>query len=164
MPSQKSLQPATRWTVGRAAREFRMAVPTLQRRLGDMGQEAGADGCFSSYQLRLAFQGDVTAARLAKSSAETKLIEAKLGVIERTYLKRGALTIALANSYNHMRRIIDRSGIPAEMRETLLIELGASPDALLSSLPNDGGEIVKGRGPKPRRKQHANGTHTGSVI
>jgi hypothetical protein len=135
--------------------EFRIGKTTLVRRIEDCGLEPGPDGCFSGYQIRQLLESnrDVIASRRDKMEAEASLARARVAVIEKVYLRRDKLAIALANTYQYMRKVIERSGLAEASRVALLRALGAGPEALLegigeSLVENDG---APGRGKRGRR-------------
>jgi hypothetical protein len=122
-----------RWTIGRMKEEFGIGQVTLSKRLTDCGIEPEADGCYSGRQVRQLLEKGtaVNRARLAKMEAETALARAKTAVIEREYLRRDRLELALLGSYSHIRRVIERSPLPERDKIAIYRLLGASPDALL---------------------------------
>src|SRR5262249_25183501 len=122
-----------RWTVGRIAEEFRLGRPAIAKRLTDIGIEPEADGCYSGTQVRQLLEkgSGINKARLLKMEAETALAKARTAVIEREYLSREKLELALLTVYGHTRRIIERSPLAERDKIAIYRLLGASPEALM---------------------------------
>jgi len=129
MPEQALI----RWTIGRMKEEFGIGQATLAKRLSECGIEPETDGHYSGRQVRALLEKGtpINRARLLKMEAETALAVAKTAVIEKEYLKRDALELALLAAYGHVRRVIERSPIPDRDKIAIYRQLGATPEALL---------------------------------
>jgi hypothetical protein len=152
--------PQIRWSLNDIIYEFRIDRRTLLRRLEETKIQAEPDGTYSSPQVRELFEGGMAALRRAKVQAETRVLDLKAGVIERNYLKRRDLEIALAAEYNGIRRIIERSKLSQADKRQLLLMLGKSPDAMLreNTSPGRRTSAVEPQRERPKRRTvNANG-------
>jgi hypothetical protein len=102
--------------------EFGIGQATLVRRLHDCAIEPEEDGCYSGRQVRALLEKGtpINRARLAKMAAETKLALARTGVIEKEYLRRDQLELALLTAYGHVRRVIDAQALPIGTRSPFI--------------------------------------------
>jgi hypothetical protein len=136
------------------AEEFRLGRSTITKRLTDIGIEPESDGCYSGIQVRQLLEkgSGINRARLLKMEAETALAIAKTAVIEKEYLKRSELEMALLNSYGHVRRIIERSNMPERDKVSIYRLLGAAPEALLRDAPTIEKPSTATNGKRPVRR------------
>jgi hypothetical protein len=120
---------------------------------------------------------DIVSSRLAKMEAEAAMARAKTAVIEKAYLRRDKLALALTNGYQYMRKVIERAGLPEASRVALLRALGAGPEALLEGIGPDepaGNGLGAARPRGKRGKQRVSRTtendngrahhHTGTTL
>jgi hypothetical protein len=96
--------------------------------------EPEEDGFYSGWRVRELLEkgSPIAAARLHKMEAETALAQAKTAIIEREFLHKDKLALALASTYGHMRRVVDRSTLPPASKVALLKLFGAGPEALIA--------------------------------
>jgi hypothetical protein len=122
-----------RWSISRMKEEFGIGQVTLTKRLSECGIEPEPDGCYSGRQVRALLEKGtpINRARLAKMEAETALAIAKTRVIEKEYLRRDQLELALLGAYGHVRRVIERSPLPNRDKIAIYRLLGATPEALM---------------------------------
>jgi len=136
--------------------EFGIGQATLVKRLSECGIEPEADGCYSGKQVRALLEKGtpINRARLAKMEAETALAIAKTAVIEKAYLRKEELELALLASYGHVRRVIERSSMPERDKVSIYRLLGATPEALLKDADPIEKAVKNTNGKRALRRGH----------
>jgi len=155
-----------RWSIARMEGEFGIGNVTLAQRLSDLGIEPEADGCYSGQQVRLLLEkgGGINRARLLKMEAETELAKARTAVIDREYLPREKLELALLTVYGHTRRIIERSPLPERDKVSIYKLLGASPEALMRGEGGPGDDYSEVQGSEKRHKRTKSNRRRGNGV
>ena len=87
-----------RWTIGRAASEWRIDPKTLTSRIKAAGVVPGADGFFSTLDIHRSINGDIDAERLRKTREEADRLELE------NAKERGTL-IEIESVYKHFEGV-----------------------------------------------------------
>jgi hypothetical protein len=137
-----------RWNVEVASREFRLAVNTLRKSLGQSGAEPDAGGCFTTGQIVAALFDDLRAEKLATQRQLTRRYELDNLITEGRVLDKAPLMAALSAIADAMVSRIMASGLSRNEKEDVLKELSSVPIALeevtarQSRLPRRNGQKV----------------------
>ena len=117
-----------KWNLTEISLEFEIKISWLQSRFKMANESPDSQGFYTSVQVKRALQGNNLAdVRERKMQAETELAEAKRMLIDKEYLKKGPLEIALSHEYSLLRRIIERARMDESSRVALLNNLVNRP-------------------------------------
>lgn len=118
-----------RWTISRAALEFRRDGTTISKRLREIGADMGADKCYSTGQIAAACYGDIDLERARKVRAEAEQAErnnAREGetIIDLPFAVAFCMDMGVA-----LKHIIKGFGLSKEQEDEALNEIADLFDA-----------------------------------
>jgi hypothetical protein len=112
-----------RWSLDAVEREFGVGRKTMQRRLVDAEINPGPDGLYTTGQIFTALSGDLKAARLKKLVGEAEQVQLRNAITKRQMLEASSVYSCLEKVFVVMKAEILGSGIPQEMKHSLLSHL-----------------------------------------
>ena len=113
-----------RWSLQSACREFAINRTTLQRRFSETGIIAGQDGLYSTRDIMSAIiGGSISAEKLRKVKGEADNLELKNAERRRDSLPATEVYSCLEKTFIVMRQEILGSGIPEDLKRSLLSHL-----------------------------------------
>ena len=115
-----------RWSIERAAPEFKLAEMTLRRQLGSIGARPDAGGCFSTAQITEALFGDLHAERVRLTRAQCRKVALHNAITTGTVVDRSMLLAGLAAIADAMVARIRASPLDRLAQEDLLKELAGT--------------------------------------
>jgi hypothetical protein len=126
-PLEEAPEAPIRWTLSLAAREFHIARESLRRKLGDIHQQPGADGCYSTKQITSALYGDLYRARLEVQREQAQKLHLENSITRCSLLDRTALEEGFSALADGMRCCVENSGLSREAQKNFLRELATWP-------------------------------------
>jgi hypothetical protein len=116
-----------RWSIDRAASEFKLAANTLRKILNQGGAEADAGGCFSTEQITRCVFGDLHSEKLRKELQLVRKYEIENQISEASLLNRTEIAKGLAAVADAMTSRIMASDVSRSVKEDLLADLAGVP-------------------------------------
>lgn len=138
-----------RWTLSRAAAEFKCGTETLQKILQQAGCVPDQGGCFSTLQIAQSLFGDLHNEKVRKERELTKRYSLENAVMEGSYLNRNELSRVLAAVADAVVSKIMSSPLPRDVKEDVLRDIAELPLKL---------QEVGDRQTKLRRGANGNGS------
>jgi hypothetical protein len=140
-----------RWTIERAAAEFKIAPGTLRKSLGQSGAEPDTGGCFTTAQLVTALFDDLRTEKLATQRQLTRRYELDNSIVEASVVNKAELMKVLSAVADAMvARVMAHTELSREVREDFLRDVSSIPLILedvakrQSKLPRSNGQAAAG--------------------
>ena len=133
-----------RWSIERAAPEFKLAEMTLRRQLGSIGARPDAGGCFSTAQITEALFGDLHAERVRLTRAQCRKVALHNAITTGTVVDRSMLMAGLAAIADAMVSRIRASNLDRLAQDDLLKEL-AGVGTVLEGVIKEQSKLSRGR-------------------
>jgi hypothetical protein len=116
-----------KWSVDRAAVEFKLAPHTLRKNLIKDGAEPDAGFCYTTEQICQAIFGSMHVEKLATQRELTKKLSLENQIVEASVLDRAALAAGFAALADAISSRIMVSGLTRDEKTDLLKELSSVP-------------------------------------
>ena len=146
-----------RWSLFKASREFGTAEITLGKKLGEAGEVAGPDECFSTRQILRGLYGEVYAERLRKTKEEADMVGLKNAAMRGDFLSRFELQNLFGQIAHAILEIIKSSGLTKEEQNDVRRQIASIPVVLRQTAKaqskgtlNGAEKKKQGRPPKPK--------------
>jgi hypothetical protein len=130
MRRSKSNVPAAalRWSIDRAALEFKLARGTLRKSLGSIGAKPDAGGCFSTGQITEALFGSMHIEKLGTQRELRRKLELENRITTASVLDKKALMAGLSQLADSMvARVMSHTELPRELLEDFLRDISELP-------------------------------------
>jgi hypothetical protein len=116
-----------RFSLFKAAREFGTAETTLGNRLGEIGEVAGPDECFSTRQILKALYGEIYQERLRKIKEEADGFALRNAADRGELIGRRELEAAFLQVALGIKEVIRGSGLTQEAQADVLRQISTIP-------------------------------------
>ena len=134
-----------RWSLSRAAAEFKCGTETLQKILRQAGCEPDETGCYSTLQIAQSLFGDLHNEKVRKERELVRRYSLENQITEGAFLNRSELMKGLAMVADAMTSRIMAADIPRSVKEDLLSELSTVP-VILKNVAHSQTKLVRGNG------------------
>ena len=133
-----------RWSIDRAAIEFKISQASLRKSLGKIGAEPD-NGCFSTSQIVDALFGEMHQEKLRTQKQITRKLELENSITTGSVLNWAALSAAFAQVADAMVHRITVSSLTRHEKEDLLRELSEIP-VTISNVAHAQTRLPRGNG------------------
>lgn len=151
-------QAPLKWSIRRAAAEFKISIPTLIGKLNAVEEKPDADKTFATAQIVRALFGDLHALRLRKAGEEGDKVALANQITRGEFLSRRDLEAAFLQIALGVKEVVRGSGLSQEAQMDVMRQIASIPVAIRDratarARTRDHGENGNGNGSSEKRKR-----------